>query len=399
MVAAMTPALLLFSLACGSQKAIPLDTSATSDTAADEAGGDSAVDEAPPEDTGGPDSPPIDTGRGDTGVDGEGGETGGDAGGDTAAGDTGPEVSAYELCFEDISHDKDAAAPDYDQFDPIIGEHCSGTNHQDIVGVERVVFLGDSVTVGTPPTSPDDFYRSLLAEQLSDAFDLESPSESWEWYNVFDGTALVQSSGDFWSCAEWGARTDDLYRDNDQILDCFPEDERDRTTLVVMTIGGNDLNSLTQGFNEGRSHDELWDETFEYMALMREAVEFLKNPGNALGEVYVIFTNLYEYTDGTGDVESCWAAELAGYESITDPALEEMVIWSMEEFMSIAVDTDTDMLFLLEAFCGHGFNYDDATGRCYRGSDAELWFDLTCIHPNEKGHQAISEMFYDVVME
>jgi len=71
----------------------------------------------------------------------------------------------------------------------------------------------------------------------------------------------------------------------------------------------------------------------------------------------------------------------------------------MEEFMSISVDNDTDMLFLLENFCGHGYNRDDPLGRCYRGPDAELWFDLTCIHPNVRGHETIADMFLDVVNE
>ena len=71
----------------------------------------------------------------------------------------------------------------------------------------------------------------------------------------------------------------------------------------------------------------------------------------------------------------------------------------MEEFMSISVDNDTDMLFLLENFCGHGYNRDDPGGRCYRGPDAELWFDLTCIHPNPTGHQVIADMFMSVILE
>jgi len=71
----------------------------------------------------------------------------------------------------------------------------------------------------------------------------------------------------------------------------------------------------------------------------------------------------------------------------------------MEEFMSIAVDTRTDMLFLLESFCGHGYNHDNPNSRCYRGPDAELWFDLTCIHPNPTGHRAIADMMMSVVRE
>ncbi len=189
-------------------------------------------------------------------------------------------------------------------------------------------------------------------------------------------------------------------RDDDQVERCLPEDERDKTTLVVMTIGGNDLNALTEGFMAKEPVEDLWTETEEFMALVRDTMEWIKEPGRFPNGVYVIFTNLYEFTDATGDVTSCPAAELAGYtDAVTDPALEEMVIWSMEEFMSISVDTGTDMLFLLETFCGHGFNYDDPDGRCYRGADAELWFDLTCIHPNTTGHEVISDMFLSVVDE
>ena len=46
-----------------------------------------------------------------------------------------------------------------------------------------------------------------------------------------------------------------------------------------------------------------------------------------------------------------------------------------------------------------GFHYDDPTSRCYRGEDAELWFDLTCTHPNPKGHRVISDMIMSVVRE
>ena len=92
-------------------------------------------------------------------------------------------------------------------------------------------------------------------------------------------------------------------------------------------------------------------------------------------------------------------AALAGYEAIDDPELTNMVIHAMEQYVSVSVDTGTDMLFLLEHFCGHGYNRDDPDGRCYRGADAELWFDLTCIHPNAGGHDAISNMFMSMVDE
>ena len=78
--------------------------------------------------------------------------------------------------------------PDYDILNPVLGSHCHGTNHQDIQDVERVVFLGDSVTVGAPPSTETEFYRNLLAHQLAEEFGLSLPDFWWEGVNIFDGT-------------------------------------------------------------------------------------------------------------------------------------------------------------------------------------------------------------------
>jgi hypothetical protein len=64
---------------------------------------------------------------------------------------TGDPPEGVDCLFEPFVNEG-ALVIDYEQFDPIIGSHCKGTNHQDIIDIERVVFLGDSVTVGTPPT-------------------------------------------------------------------------------------------------------------------------------------------------------------------------------------------------------------------------------------------------------
>ena len=365
-----------------------LDTASDAPESADTSG--SPGDTEPPEDTGPSEEqeePPVDTSPTDTGEPGTEEESG---------------APSFETCFADIgATEAGAGGPDYDQFAPVVGSHCSGTNHQDISGVERVVFLGDSITVGTLPTLDYDFYRNRLALELAAHFGLEAPDLFWQAVDLFSGTTISQESGDFASCAEYGARTDDLMRDDDQVEACLPEDQRDKTTLVVMTMGSNDLAALAEDFvTSGKTHEELWTQTEEAMQLLRDAVEWIVTPGRFPNGVYVVFTNQYEFTDATGDVTACPLASLAGFEAaITDPMLEEMVIWSMEQYMAIATDTRTDMLFLLESFCGHGFNYDDTTGRCYRGADAELWFDLTCTHPNPTGHGELADMFLDTILE
>jgi lysophospholipase L1-like esterase len=289
--------------------------------------------------------------------------------------------------------------PDYDQFAPTVGGHCQGTQHQTIEGVERVVFLGDSVTVGTPPTQRDDYYRSRLADQLAAHFSLEAPSVFWKASDPFSGTAGLTHSGDFSSCAAWGARVDDLMVDNDQVLECFPEDQRGDKTLVIMTIGGNDLANITKQGPEGVPLDEIWAQTEQWIQDLRDAMAWMTDPQNVPGGVYIVFANLFEFTDGTGDVTSCSAASLAGFDAPWDNPedLEAMVVWATEQYMDIAVETGTDMIFMLEHFCGHGFYHDDPENRCYRGPQTERWFDLSCTHPNPAGHQAISEMFMSVV--
>jgi hypothetical protein len=76
------------------------------------------------------------------------------------------------------------------------------------------------------------------------------------------------------------------------------------------------------------------------------------------------------------------------------PAPEELkaiVIWVNEQYMSIATEFQTDMIFLLEEFCGHGFENGNPQAPCYRGPGTPRFFDLTCIHPNPAGHDHITD--------
>lgn len=104
--------------------------------------------------------------------------------------------------------------------------------------------------------------------------------------------------------------------------------------------------------------------------------------------------------DATGDVTSCAAAGFTDLENWDHPEWQaELVVWANEQFLKIAKDTGSDMVFMLEHFCGHGFRNDDPRGRCYRGPDTPRWFDLTCIHPNPTGHAVLADMFMDVIEE
>jgi lysophospholipase L1-like esterase len=261
--------------------------------------------------------------------------------------------------------------PDYDQFPPIIAPSCAGTHHQAITGVEKVVFMGDSITEGTPPTQESEYYRSI----------------------VLDGVTKRFGNVETTDCAAYGARTDDFLAGKNEITTCFPSGTEPKRTLVVMTMGGNDVAAWAKA---KLSTADALVKANTAADQMRAAIDWLQKPGRFPRGVYVVFANVYEYTDTSGDLSSCPTASIGGVTG-TWPTGAPAVVHFQERLMEIATTTRTDMLFLFEHFCGHGFKRDDPTLQCYRGPNTELWFDFTCFHPTPIGHAEIAKLVLDVV--
>jgi lysophospholipase L1-like esterase len=279
-----------------------------------------------------------------------------------------PALTAAE-CFKALQGP--VKGPNYDQFKPTIAPSCAGTHHQTITGIEKLVFLGDSITVGTPPSLPDDFYRVRMEKALEKKFgSLEKKS-----------------------CANWGAETNDLLANDKQLEQCFPNATEPKRTLVVMTVGGNDVHSWAK---DKVTSAQAMTEAQTAADNLRAAVDWLKAPGRFPNGVFVVFANVYEYTDTSGDLSSCPTASLAGMSGKWTEGTEA-VVKLQEQYMKVAVDTKTDMMFMLEHFCGHGWNADDASLQCYRGANAPRWIDATCIHPNPDGHDQIATQFLKII--
>ncbi len=318
-----------------------------------------------------------------------GSDAGTDAGQDAGGGDLDDECGTGATAAEcwDCKFNPETPGANYEQFDYILGSHCLGTNHQDITGIERVVFLGDSVTVGTPPNTIQS-YRFVLGALLKDKYGL--------------------SSSDVKSCADWGARNDDLLLPpNQQILECFPTVPDTRRTLVIMTVGSNDLFAMAQRWSDGLDAgedmevvgQEIMGMAEHTMGLFDDAIHwFTDDPNKFPNGVFVMFANIYEYTDGTGDMSSCVLCGAVGL-CVDWPQGREPAFFMGEQYMRTAVETGTDMIFLLENFCGHGWYYDDPQNPCYTGPNPERWIDITCLHPEPIGHQQISDMFMSVIEE
>ena len=304
-------------------------------------------------------------------------------------------LPSYAECFPHIITGFGDPYIDIDAYP--INETCAGTHTQDFRDIEHVVFLGDSVTVGTYPTQTDEFYRSILTKKLVEHYNLTAPEEDWYRANYDSGQSHILRSGDFSSCAKLGARTRELFTRSKQLETCFTEDLYDKKLLVIMTMGGNDINVITQNVVQQKPQDDIWQTAQDTVEHVDKGMAWLQDPKFTKG-IDIVFANLYEFTDGTGDATACPLADVVNLNvDVDDPFLEEVIMWLEREYFEVAKRYNIDMLFLQENFCGHGFHHDDPTTRCYLGPDAEMWFDNTCLHPNPIGHEQIADMFYAVI--
>jgi lysophospholipase L1-like esterase len=308
------------------------------------------------------------TAAGGSGSAAGGSDSGGDGGGASTTSSMGGNGAGGHTAASCLANHNYPVPADYDQFGPVMGSHCKGTNHQDIENVEKLVFLGDSITQGTPPTPGSGFYRTVLADRLT---------------AKFPGLEVVE-------CAENGARMDDMQAQLDQ---CFPGVEPKRT-LVVMTMGGNDIANWAKN---KLPPDQAMANADVVANLLRDAIGTLKDTTKFPAGAFLVYSNVYEYTDSTGELDSCPLASVAGFSGTW---LEgALALRYLEELMmEVAVDTSTDMILMGEEFCGHGYR-PDTMNTCYVGPNAETWFDLSCIHPTPVGHGVIADMFEAVVDE
>ncbi len=320
--------------------------------------------------------------------------------------------SLAERCFPHVRA-LAAPSPRYDAPDLHAGTHCLGTNNQDVTGIEQVVFVGDSVTVGVPnaglnltqwgfpvgagtPTSA--FYRNRLADALAAKFALAPPNFLWREANPSTQAAALQSSGAFHACAKWGSKMEHVLG---QLQACLPQSLRGKKTLIIMTAGGNDLAGMTSDALKGASRAQLEQRAADVVARLEATAAWVKAPGRFPAGVALVYGNVYEYTDGTNQLAACPGAQAINMSGpLPDAATLSDVVFRMQEsLVRVATQHGVDVIWMYEHFCGHGWRNDDAGAPCYRGPGTKRFFDASCFHPTTEGHQRLAELFMAVVNE
>jgi lysophospholipase L1-like esterase len=265
-----------------------------------------------------------------------------------------------------------------DSFQPAIDE----TSSPDRVGTyahrlpdspDTVIFLGDSITAGAGSPGDDEDYVRLLVNNTNTWPDWDGKDLATRYPGI--EVVDVSKSGS-WT----GTVLNDQLARLEELVTLPFEGE----VLVVITVGGNDLQSvlLNPSIVEERLEKTVdnWRKIAEY---------FLDEQRFPDGST-VLMANVYEPTDTVGQAGDCFY----GFNiSSLLPSLHDANL----QLRGLAEELGFSVLDMRGTFLGHGFNYNDPNTPYYVEDDPSLWLANDCIHPNPRGHHEIRTMFWRAI--
>jgi lysophospholipase L1-like esterase len=238
----------------------------------------------------------------------------------------------------------------------------------------RVVFFGDSITDGTGASAPELQYTALLQANAS----------AWPGFDDVTLPAAFPALTEFDDFSVGGATTDTMLHQQIPAMDAAFGGPVSGQTVVIFTIGGNDLQQALLPFNDAA---QIVDDA---LANFEQLVDALTDPARFPDGVFLYATNVYEPTDAVGQAQECFF----GLDFADD--LTELDRYNAE-LAQMGADRGFAVLDLRGHFLGHGYHAADPSVPGYDADDASLWFAPDCIHPNDRGHHEIRRLFQAAV--
>ena len=238
---------------------------------------------------------------------------------------------------------------------------------------KTVIFLGDSITAGAGARNDDEDYVSLLVNNTStwpdwDGIDLAT---RYPGIDVVD----VSKSGS-WTGTILNSQIDRL---EDQITLPF-----DGEVLVVITVGGNDLQSVL--LNPSGVDERLENTVGNWRKIAEYFLDEQRFPDGST----LLMANVYEPTDAVGQVDGC-------FYGLNISFLLPSLLDANTQLRGLAEEAGFSVLDMRGTFLGHGFHYSDPTSPHYNEDDPSLWLANGCTHPNPRGHHEIRAMFWRAI--
>lgn len=237
----------------------------------------------------------------------------------------------------------------------------------------RLVILGDSISAGAGAGGASRVYHALLAD---------NDDSTWPDDSDNDLVALTGGDVDIVDYSRGGATTRNLRGQTDGALEEIGLPASGHT-IVVLTIGGNDLQSALIG---GNPTGPLLDDAIDAIRAM--AARFL-DPDDFPDGTSLYLATVYDPSDGEAHVDGCFLGlTLPEFVSALD-------VWR-ERYIEAGMELGFSVVDALGHYHGHGHNYENMDNPYYDAEDNTGWFS-DCIHPNTRGHHELRRLFYEAM--
>lgn len=239
-----------------------------------------------------------------------------------------------------------------------------------------LVGLGDSVTAGFGAPPPHSYFNRLAANPDDEFTEMKGICLRAVFPNL--KTLNLSVSGSI---------------SQEHVEEQLPKLEKaDPGTLglVVMTTGGNDL-IHSYGRNppkEGAMFGATWEQARPWIANYEKRLDrmFERILAAFPGGCRIFIADIYDPTDGAGDIESAGLPPWPDGEVIL-AAANGAIRASASRFPQVHV------VPMHDAFLGHGMHCTQRWNQHYHKDDPGYWFYANLEDPNPRGYDAIRRLF------
>lgn len=249
----------------------------------------------------------------------------------------------------------------------------------------HLVGYGDSVTAGYCASNGRSYFQ-LLVRNLDAVYPAQAGKDLERHFTTVTADNLAVS----------GATSCDLAARRAELVNHLRRTPVTAAqTVVVITLGGNDLIHDYGCLNPHEcaaycstlAQATPWAQAFRQRMIDLIRVFQAELPG----KVHVFLANIYDPTDGVGDIERA---------SILLPPWPEglqIVALYNQTLAEVAADTGAHLVDMRRAMLGHGIHYTDTSNPYYDPADPTYWYCSNLEDPNDRGYHAIRRAFWDSI--
>ncbi len=245
-------------------------------------------------------------------------------------------------------------------------------------GKTLLVGLGDSMTAGFGASDGHSYLELLVENDDSDYPDMEGR----DLKRVFPDLDVLDYSRSYTVSQE-------CLDQQVPMLSAMPAEIRG---LVVITTGGNDIihdygrSAPRDGAMYGCTYEQAmeWKENYRdrLSRIIAEVTD--RFPGGC--EIFV--ANVYDPTDGVGDIENASLMLPAWPDALKVLSLVNAVISEV-----CSAHDNAHLVDIHSTFLGHGIHCRNRRNRHYRSDDPYYWYFDNLEDPNDRGYDAIRRLF------